>query len=138
MISHLTNLTDNGKLNFTQTVHHDIIKTEEISCIEHQTFAFRHAVTTFFPEINQAPGLTSLFTKSQNSLLSGTSLLFDHMKTCLKNLSKHNDGISGFKQFCVLTRVMFLRILRARIPIVIQLIHHTMVGLFFGEFSFFS
>ncbi|XP_065359967.1 ATP-binding cassette subfamily G member 4-like [Calliphora vicina] len=134
-INYLAVLTDNGKLIFTPPV--DTIKSGTIEGVtnplpEPQSFIFRHAVTTFFPEINQTPGLTSILTKSHNSFYAGTSLLFDHMKTFSKSLSKSHDGTSGFQQFCVLSRVMFLRILRARIPILIQFIHHTMVGLFFG------
>ncbi|KAI8123488.1 hypothetical protein FF38_11964 [Lucilia cuprina] len=135
IINHLSSLMDNGKLIYSPPLLIDNNKNvadKGVASADTPSFIFRHAVTSFFPEINQTPGFSSLLTKSHNSFFTGTSLLVEHMKMFSKNLSKSSEGTSGFQQFCVLTRIMFLRILRARIPIIIQFIHHAMVGLCFG------
>lgn len=131
MINYLASLTDNGKLIYTTPPV--TLNNAKIPNDSQPNFLFRHAITSFFPEIKQNPGLTSVFNKSHNSFFAGLTLLFEHLKIFSKNLSESHEGTSGFRQFCVLSRVMFLRILRARIPIVIQFIHHIMVGLCFGK-----
>lgn len=40
------------------------------------------------------------------------------------------------QQFLVLMRVMLLRTMRARLALAIQLLHHTLCGLFFGLIFF--
>lgn len=139
MVPKLSHLIENGKLLYTAPCDMENIKLENITKgYDDEHKAFRHALTTFFPEIPDKKDFKTMFTKSTaegGSLLScSASVLFERMKLFSKRLSTEDDEVSRFQQFTTLFHVMFLRILRARIPIITQLIHHVMVGTFFGEF----
>lgn len=146
MIPTLSALVDNGKLLFTAPCDSSDYSKEYKHSLSYSdtTKAFRHALISFFPESPKANDLVStLFTKppaDESSLLkSSRSMFMDKAKMLLGRLSsspqrEDNASISGYQQFCVLFHILFLRILRGRIPIMIQVLHHLMVGLLFGKF----
>lgn len=114
------------------------------NCDSHSFMPFRQALFSLFPESPPTKSLSSIFTtkaksNGNNPLLDGGKVvLLSQAKTLLRQLSttdREVDHISSFQQFSVLLHILFLRILRARIPIVIQIFHHVMVGLLFGEYG---
>ncbi|XP_059220269.1 ATP-binding cassette sub-family G member 1 [Stomoxys calcitrans] len=136
MIPALSDLVDNGKLLYTAPCDNEYFKNSKYPLVN-DSKSFRQALISFFPETPKSNGFASILTKSAangNSLLSNSkSVLLQQAKSLMKRLSpKEREGISSFQQFTVLVHILFLRILRARIPIIIQLIHHIMVGLLFG------
>ncbi|XP_061390066.1 ATP-binding cassette sub-family G member 1 [Musca vetustissima] len=142
MISTLSALVDNGKLRYTAECDQEYssfsMKYDQHT--SHSFMPFRQALFSLFPESPPSKSFSSIFnskTKSDGSTLlnNGKIVLLDQAKTLLRQLStdrQETDGhISGFQQFSVLLHILFLRILRARIPIIIQILHHLMVGLLF-------
>lgn len=66
---------------------------------------------------------------------NGAAALLQRMKGLISNrfFAEQNKEVSAFQQFYILFRVMMLRMIRARIPIIIQLLHHSLVGLCIGK-----
>lgn len=63
---------------------------------------------------------------------NGAAALFQRMKAISNRFYIEHKEVSAFQQFYILFRVMMLRMIRARIPIIIQLLHHSLVGLCIG------
>ncbi|XP_073837498.1 ATP-binding cassette subfamily G member 4 isoform X2 [Musca autumnalis] len=143
MISTLSALVDNGKLRYTAKCDQEYssLALKYGNCDGgHSFMPFRQALFSLFPESPPTKSFSTIFskTKTDGTLIDGGKIvLLDQAKTLMKQLSSDHDNrgegrISSFQQFSVLLHILFLRILRARIPIVIQIFHHLMVGLLFG------
>ncbi|XP_075161253.1 ATP-binding cassette sub-family G member 1 [Haematobia irritans] len=138
MIPQLSDLVNNGKLLYTAPCDLECSTNYKIPLnYGDDTKCFRQALFSFFPESPKSNGLASMFTMNaangNNLLNNGKSMVMDQARTLMKSLSPDKDDhVSSFQQFTVLFHILFLRILRARIPIVIQVLHHITVGLLFG------
>ncbi|XP_037935775.1 ATP-binding cassette sub-family G member 1 [Teleopsis dalmanni] len=148
VITQLSNLTDNGKLIYVPaqisestietngSISDNLIKSVSYNSIKHSNH-FHQAITTFFIDEPKVSGFHNFINNSVTSpdgtLVGGVTALYEQMKAFSKRIQQtERQEISSFKQFSVLLRVMVLKILRARIPLIIQLSHHVIVGLFFG------
>ncbi|XP_058985482.1 ATP-binding cassette sub-family G member 1 [Musca domestica] len=147
VVSTLSALVDNGKLRYTAQCDQEYssFAMKNGNCDSHSFMPFRQALFSLFPESPPTKSLSSIFTTNaksngSNPLLDGGKVvLLSQAKTLLRQLSttdREVDHISSFQQFSVLLHILFLRILRARIPIFIQIFHHVMVGLLFGVLYF--
>lgn len=123
----LSELTENGKLTY-HTKQPDL------------TLEPQQAITTLFVEQPKRQFLPAFFAGSAAStdgtLMGAAGALLEQVKVFSQHLHTERRDISGVQQFLVLMRVMLLRTMRARLALAIQLIHHTLCGLFFGLIFF--
>ncbi|EDW70940.1 ATP-binding cassette subfamily G member 4 [Drosophila virilis] len=127
----LSELTDNGKLTY-RAKQTDLVG----SPLEPQ-----QAITTLFVEQPKRQFLPAIFAgtaaSTDGTLMGAAGALLEHVKVYSQRLHHERaHEISGLQQFLVLMRVMLLRTMRARLALAIQLIHHTLCGLFFGLIFF--
>ncbi|KAH8369772.1 hypothetical protein KR093_000968 [Drosophila rubida] len=126
----LSELTDNGKLTYIGG-QVDMLNTQ---------LQPQQAITTLFVEQPKRQFLPAFFAGSaastDGSLMGGAGALLEQVKVFSRRLHQDRRKISGFQQFIVLMRVMLLRTMRARLALIIQLVHHTLCGLFFGLIFF--
>ncbi|ALC45046.1 CG32091 [Drosophila busckii] len=126
LVPRLIELTDNGKLTY---------RAKAPQYVEPQ-----QAITTLFVEQPKRPLLPTIFAGSaastDGSLMNGAGALLEQMKALSQRFYRDRRDISGLRQFVVLMRVMLLRIMRARLALIIQLFHHMLCGLFFGLIFF--
>lgn len=66
--------------------------------------------------------------------IGGGFALLEKMKAFSKRIKQDSDSVSGTRQFLVLLHLMMKKILRNRIALWIQFIHHLMCGLMFGKY----
>ncbi|XP_055378440.1 ATP-binding cassette sub-family G member 1 [Condylostylus longicornis] len=131
-IPKLAELTQNGKLIYcTKELPATVSSEIEIGIQNNDDLIpmveYKNAVTTLFIEQQQ-----SNRPKTFNCFYH-TSVLFEKMKSLTKWMRPdYTHPISSFKQFGILYTAMMTKILRNRIALWIQLIHHIMCGLFFG------
>ncbi|XP_034480654.1 ATP-binding cassette sub-family G member 1 [Drosophila innubila] len=126
----LSDLTDNGKLTYPGK-QPDLMGTQ----LEPQ-----QAITTLFVEQPKRQFLPTFFAGSAAStdgtLMGAADALLGQVKAFTQRLHQDRREISGLQQFLVLMRVMLLKIMRARLALAIQLVHHLLCGLFFGLIFF--
>ncbi|EDW19319.1 ATP-binding cassette sub-family G member 1 [Drosophila mojavensis] len=127
MVPLLSELTENGKLTY-HTKHPDL------------PLEPMQAITTLFVEQPKRQFLPAFFAGSAAStdgtLMGAAGALLEQVKVFSQHLQTERRDISGVQQFLVLMRVMLLRTMRARLALAIQLLHHTLCGLFFGLIFF--
>lgn len=129
-IAQLSDLLENGKLVYDSNIEGH----------------FRHAITSMFLESPYKLGSSSngnIFQafmrptpmSTDGSLIGGVTAVFQHMKNFTRSINTNKrNPVSGLTQFLILFRMMMVRTMRAKIPLIIQLLHHASVGLFFGKF----
>lgn len=125
----LSELTDNGKLTY---------RTKQPDCIDAQLEPHQ-AITTLFveqPKRSFFPFFAGSAASTDGSLMGAAGALVEQVKVFSSRLRRNRNEISGMQQFLVLMRVMLLRTMRARLALAIQLLHHTLCGLFFGLIFF--
>uniref|UniRef100_W8AXI7 ATP-binding cassette sub-family G member 1 n=1 Tax=Ceratitis capitata TaxID=7213 RepID=W8AXI7_CERCA len=146
LIPVLSELTDNGKYIYApqQQLQQQQQLTQQIqlnglgnNTAKQRSKDFQHSVRTFFVEEPKRSRLQHLLSaggnfSSDGSLIGGVTAFYEHLKTFTKLLDTEQEDTSSLHQFCVLIRMMSVRIVRARIALLIQFLHHVLTGLCFG------
>lgn len=96
---------------------------------EKSEMVFRNAVTTMFIEEKSKRRRLPCCSLDKD----GAYAIVEKMKAFSKKITSDREKVSSFRQFYVLLNVMMLKILRARIALLIQIVHHVMCGLCFGK-----
>lgn len=126
LIPTLAEVTQNGKLVYSTITQN----SQPFEKSEQKTdMIYRNAVTTMFIEENTKRRMLPCCSLIDRD---GAFALVEKMKAFSKRIRSDREKVSSFRQFYVLLNVMMLKILRARIALSIQIVHHIMCGLCFG------
>lgn len=124
LISSLSEITQNGKLEYTQINDNEhTIGTDEDS-LALSNYRWKNIITPVYLENSKQSGSLGC--------IGGGFALLEKMKAFSKRIKQDSDSVSGTRQFLVLLHLMMKKILRNRIALWIQFIHHLMCGLMFG------
>uniref|UniRef100_A0A0K8WFN7 ATP-binding cassette sub-family G member 1 n=1 Tax=Bactrocera latifrons TaxID=174628 RepID=A0A0K8WFN7_BACLA len=143
LIPVLSELTDNGKLIYAPQHHQQqqplngLNNTTTLPIYQNPSKDFQQSVRTFFVEEPKRSRWQHFLSAGTNlstdgTLIGGVTAFYEHMKTFTKLLDTEHEDTSSLHQFCVLFKMMLVRIMRERVALLIQFLHHVLTALCFG------
>lgn len=138
LIPVLSELTDNGKLIYAPQQLNGLSNTTTLTVFQQHSKDFQQSVRTFFVEEPKRSRWQHFLSAGTNfstdgTLIGGVTAFYEHLKTFTKLLDTEQEDTSSLHQFCVLFKMMLVRIMRARVALLIQFLHHVLTALCFGE-----
>uniref|UniRef100_A0A1A9WST3 ABC transporter domain-containing protein n=1 Tax=Glossina brevipalpis TaxID=37001 RepID=A0A1A9WST3_9MUSC len=113
----MSEIMENGKYIYNDTEIKIINNIDDIQKPFRQTFALQTSLNDSY---------------HKRSIKRRACIIIKHMRHFLKKYNTKNEEISQFHQFKVLFNFMIMKIIRARIPLLLQFLHHIMVGVCMG------
>ncbi|XP_014093388.1 ATP-binding cassette subfamily G member 4 isoform X1 [Bactrocera oleae] len=137
LIPVLSELTDNGKLIYAPQQLNGLSNTTTLTVFQQHSKDFQQSVRTFFVEEPKRSRWQHFLSAGTNfstdgTLIGGVTAFYEHLKTFTKLLDTEQEDTSSLHQFCVLFKMMLVRIMRARVALLIQFLHHVLTALCFG------